>query len=265
MCLILFAYRCHPCYELLLAANRDEFYTRSTRPMDFWDEGPDLLAGRDLQAGGTWLGVTRQGRFAAITNYRDPTRVKLDAPSRGRLVSDYLLSHETAWNYLNRLMPVATAYNGFSLLLRDNEGLFYYSNHSGIPQILEPGLYGLSNHLLNTPWPKVRQGLEKLAALLQTPSEPCAAMLLSLLEDRTQAEDCELPQTGVTLEWERLLSAMFIVSPGYGTRSSTALGLTNGGELWLAEKTWPEGSSREFRLYWPTVGNSIRRSLELAP
>jgi uncharacterized protein with NRDE domain len=254
MCLILFAYRCHPRYELLLAANRDEFYTRSTCPMDFWDDAPDLLAGRDLQAGGTWLGVSRRERFAAITNYRDPTRVKPDAPSRGRLVSDYLLSYETAWNYLDRLMPVATAYNGFSLLLRDNEGLFYYSNHSGAPQILEPGLYGLSNHLLNTPWPKVCRGLEKLAALLQAQSEPCAAMLLSLLEDRTQAEDCKLPQTGVTLEWERVLSAMFIVSPDYGTRSSTALGLTNRGELWLAEKTWPEGSNREFRLCWPTVG-----------
>ncbi|MFO1432105.1 MAG: NRDE family protein [Candidatus Competibacteraceae bacterium] len=246
MCLILFAYRYRPKYELLLAANRDEYYNRPTAPMAFWEDAPDLLAGRDLAAGGTWFGVTRQGRFAAITNYRDPRTVRPEAPSRGPLVSDYLRGRESAWDYLQHLLPRAALYNGFNLLLGDAEGLFYYSNQGGAPQVLEPGLYGLSNHLLSTPWPKVKRGLEGLAALLDATTEPDTAALLRLLEDRRRAPDHLLPNTGVDLEWERLLSPLFIESPNYGTRSSTVLRIGRQDGIEVTEKTWPEGSVRAF-------------------
>jgi uncharacterized protein with NRDE domain len=251
MCLILFAYRVHPRHELLLAANRDEYYSRPTAPMQFWDHNPQILAGRDLQGHGSWLGVTPQGRLAAVTNYRDPARLRATALSRGLLVRDYLSGHDSAWNYLQRVQRWSEQYNGFSLLLRDTEGLYYFCNRSGEPRLLEPGLYGLSNHLLNTPWPKVEKGRRELAALLAADPEPSLTALLSLLEDPAQAPEAELPHTGVSLQWERLLSAIFITAPGYGTRSSTALRASRDGALWLVEKTWPEGHMREFRLHWP--------------
>ena len=247
MCLILFAYRIHPHYRLLVAANRDEFYARPTAPMAFWEEAPDLLAGRDLAAGGTWLGITRQGRFAAITNYRDPCNVRPDAPSRGALVSGYLQGQEPARDYLNRLIPKARDYNGFNLLLGDAEGLCYYSNQDGAPRILSPGLYGLSNHLLDTPWPKVERGRRQLGALLERQADPSPADLLQLLADRTPVPDEALPRTGVSLAWERTLSPMFIASPNYGTRSSTVLQLAAGGAVYVAEKTWVSGEIREFQ------------------
>ncbi len=252
MCLILFAYRAHPRYELLLAANRDEYYSRPTAPLGFWDEAPDLLAGRDLVAGGTWLGVTRDGRFAAITNYRhSAAQVRPDAPSRGPLVSDYLKGGELGWDYLQGLLPNAADYNGFNLLLGDSSGLFYYSNQGGEPQLLEPGLYGLSNHLLNTPWPKVEWGRRGLATLLDREAEPDTAALLSLLEDRQRAPDEELPDTGVGLELERVCSSLFIESSDYGTRSSTILRVSRQSQVTLLEKTWDDGSIREFCLQWP--------------
>lgn len=247
MCLILFAYRSHPQYRLLVAANRDEFYARPTAPMAFWEEAPDVLAGRDLAAGGTWLGVTRQGRFAAITNYRDPRNVRPDAPSRGALVSRYLQSQEPAWDYLNRLIPKAGDYNGFNLLLGDNGGLYYYSNQAGAPRRLSPGLYGLSNHLLDTPWPKVERGRQRLGNLLEQHPDPSPAALLELLTDRTPAPEEALPRTGVSLDWERILSPMFIASPDYGTRSSTVVRLATGGAVHVAEKTWMSGEIREFQ------------------
>lgn len=248
MCLILVAYRYHPKYELVLAANRDEYYDRPTAPMAFWEDAPDLLAGRDLAAGGTWFGITRQGRFAAITNYRDPSALRPDAPSRGPLVSDYLRDRESAWDYLQSLLPRAALYNGFNLLLGDTAGLFYYSNQGGAPQALEPGLYGLSNHLLGTPWPKVRRGLEGLAALLDETTELDTEALLRLLEDRRRAPDHLLPNTGVDLEWERLLSPLFIESPNYGTRSSTILRIDRQGGIEVTEKPWPEGNVRTFNI-----------------
>lgn len=259
MCLILFAYHTHPRYELVLAANRDEFYARPTLPMAFWEDAPDLLAGRDLEAGGTWLGVTRQGRFAAITNYRDPANMRPKAPSRGALVSDYLRGDAAAWDYLVCLAPHAADYNGFNLLLGDAEGLFYYSNQQGTPRALAPGLYGLSNHLLDTPWPKVERGRRGLAALLKADPEPSGDALLELLANRAWATDAELPNTGVSREWERALSPLFIETPGYGTRSSTVLRIAAEGEMWVLEKTWPEGGIREFRLRWPAT--HLRRNV----
>lgn len=251
MCLILIAYRCHPGYPLLIAANRDEFHDRPTAPLAFWDDAPHLMAGRDLKEGGTWLGMTRAGRFAALTNYRDPARTLPNAPSRGRLVSDYLQGGEPARVYLDRLAPRASAYNGFNLLLGDEEGLHYYANHASEPHVLEPGLYGLSNHLLDTPWPKLKRSRLLLRQLLDRQPNPTPDDLLQLLVDRTPAPDAELPRTGVPLEWERWLSPIFITAPGYGTRSSTVLLVDDRGCARLVEVTWPEASRREFQVDWP--------------
>ena len=250
MCLILIAYRCQPGYQLLVAANRDEFHNRPTAPLAFWDDAPRVVAGRDLKEGGTWLGVTRTGRFAALTNYRDPAWTAPNAPSRGRLVSDYLRSEEPARAYLDQLVPRASAYNGFNLLLGDGEGLFYYANHSGEPRALEPGLYGLSNHLLDTPWPKLKRSRLRLRHLLDQRPDPTPDDLLQLLVDRTPAPDTELPQTGVPLEWERWLSPIFITAPGYGTRASTVVLVSDDGCARMVEVTWPEGSRREFQVDW---------------
>jgi uncharacterized protein with NRDE domain len=251
MCLILIAYHAHPGYKLVVAANRDEFYERPTAPLAFWDDAPEVLAGRDLKAGGTWLGITRNGHFAALTNYRDPSRVLPDAPSRGQLVGTYLREVESARAALERLAAQAGAYNGFNLLLGDGEGLFYYSNLTGGYRALKPGLHGLSNHLLDTGWPKLRRGLAKLREVLDQRSNPDPDDLLSLLTDRTPAPDNELPNTGVPLEWERWLSPMFIEAPGYGTRSSTVLLVSDAGCARMVEMTWADGCRREFHLDWP--------------
>ncbi len=253
MCLILFAYRYHPRYQLVLAANRDEFFSRPTAPMGFWQDNRDLLAGRDLEAGGTWLGVNRKGRFAAITNYRDPAAVKADAPSRGGLVSGFLQSKQPSWDYLEKLALSAQAYNGFNLVVWDNHTLCYYSNEEGMLRILAPGLYGLSNHLLNTPWPKVNRGCSHLMRLLKCGDDLSLRTLLAILKDRTQPPDTELPRTGVSLEWERALSPMFIETPTYGTRSSTVALFEQGGEAFVLEKSWHDNDEvvRKFRMQWP--------------
>ena len=251
MCLILMAYRYHPRYPLLIAANRDEFYDRPTAPLACWEDIPQIVAGRDLKEGGAWMGIDRTGRFAAITNYRDPSRVLKDAPSRGHLVSDFLRSAEPARIYLDRLAPKASAYNGFNLVLGDAGGLFYYSNRGDEVQTLVPGLYGLSNHLLDTPWPKLERGRRALRQLLDSRPDPTPDEMLELLTDRTLAPDSDLPHTGVPLEWERWLSPIFIDAPGYGTRSSTALRVDANGRAWLVEATWADGNRREFQLDGP--------------
>ncbi len=250
MCLILIAYRSHPRYPLLVAANRDEFYDRPTAPLAFWDDIPQVLAGRDLRQGGTWMGVARTGRFAAITNYRDPTQVLPSAPSRGQLVSDYLCGAESAYVYLNRLVPKARDYNGFNLVLGDADGLFYYSNRADQWRTLAPGLYGLSNHLLDTPWPKLERGRNALRNLLDRQVDLVPDELLELLMDRTPVPDSDLPHTGVSLVWERWLSPIFIDAPGYGTRSSTALLVSDSRQACMVETTWTDASRREFQLDW---------------
>ena len=222
MCLILFSYKQHPLYPLVLAANRDEFYDRPTAPASFWEERADLLAGRDLKEGGTWLGITKQGRMAALTNYRAPASIKLQAPSRGWLIKDYLCGEEDADIYLNKLEKEADRYNGFSVILGDPFQLYYFSNHSGIRK-LSPGLYGLSNHLLDTPWPKVERGKKLLAEVLSEKEIPQPEDIFNLLKDQQRPPDELLPDTGVGLEWERILASMFIISPIYGTRSSSLL------------------------------------------
>lgn len=240
MCLILLAYKTHPSYPLILAANRDEFYDRPSAPADFWEERPDVLAGRDLKEGGTWLGITKKGRLAALTNYRDPLFIRPDAPSRGWLVRDFLCGTESPVRYLKDLSARAGRYNGFSLLFGDVSGLRFFSNRDGSSP-LTPGLYGLSNRLLDTDWPKVRRGKERLAALLSHAEVPDPEGLFSLLADRARPEDSDLPDTGIGLEWERILSSIFIASPVYGTRSSILLMVDRRGRVMFMERVFNGG------------------------
>jgi Uncharacterized conserved protein len=223
MCLIVFAYNAHPSYRLILAANRDEFYDRPSSPADFWEDAPQILAGKDLKEGGTWLGITREGKFAAITNYRDPASWKNNAPSRGKLVSRYISGNQNANNYLENIPRQTDKYNGFNLILGDRSNLFTFSNRGGEKQKLNAGIYGLSNHLLDTPWPKVVRGRKALKAALDKKGNNLEDALFTLLADRHISPDNKLPATGVDLDWERVLSSIFITSPNYGTRSSTIL------------------------------------------
>lgn len=249
MCLILFGYRCHPAFSLVLAANRDEFHARPTDPVDFWDDAPDVLAGRDRIAGGTWLGMTRSGRFAALTNIREPDRQRSDAPSRGALVADYLRGDPAPGDYLHALTTEAEHYNGFNLLVGDRFSLHYYSNRDDqSPRRLKPGLYGLSNALLDTPWPKVERGRHGLAAILDSPDGPRPEALLELLADRSPPPDDELPDTGVGLARERLLAPLFIAGETYGTRSSSVL-LIDDEQAELIERSHDGfGGERRFRI-----------------
>ncbi|MGH8751617.1 MAG: NRDE family protein [Burkholderiales bacterium] len=238
MCLILFAYKVHPDYPLLLLANRDEFYERSTAVAGWWEDHTEILGGRDLKKHGTWLAVSRTGRFAAVTNYRQGLVQKKDAPSRGALVSDYLLGKEKPADYLHQLQPQAGKYDGFNLIAGDSKELYHYSNRGGKMQKLAPGLYGLSNHLLDTPWPKVEHGKKQLIKLFSAPQPPSAEALFAILADRAVAEDQELPNTGVGQEWERRLSPVFIVTPEYGTRSSTLLFIHSDNRMRLVERSF---------------------------
>jgi uncharacterized protein with NRDE domain len=238
MCLILFAYKVHPRYRLVMAANRDEFYARPTAPLDFWPDHPEVLAGRDLEQNGTWMGVARSGRLAAVTNYRDPAAAATSARSRGHLVSDYLTGRMPPETYLNRIARDAGQYNGFNLIVGDAKDLFYFSKYERIIRRLGPGLYGLSNHLLDTPWPKVETGKQQLRALISANDDIDPDAVLKLLAHQAFADDADLPETGVGLAWERVLSPIFIASPDYGTRSSAVLTIDMEGHLRLIERTW---------------------------
>ena len=220
MCLILLSYHNHPSYGLILAANRDEFYDRPTAPLGLWPEAPHILAGRDLKSAGTWLGVTKTGRICAITNFRDPAVQIPDAPSRGFLVADYLKGSESPLTYLQKIKPEGKKYNGFNLLTGDESGIFWFSNRSGEISRLSPGIHGLSNNLLDTPWPKVAKGKNLLGKILSADEIDCES-IFTLLSDRNIPADRDLPDTGVGIEWERILSPLFIKSDVYGTRSSS--------------------------------------------
>jgi uncharacterized protein with NRDE domain len=236
VCLILFAHRAHPDYRLVVAANRDEWFRRPAAPAAFWPDAPDVFGGRDLEANGTWMGITRAGRFAALTNFRDPASNRPDAPSRGTLVREFLVGDASPEAYLGSLDEAAERFNGFSLLVGDGDVLLYYSNHRREILPLERGVYGLSNHLLDVPWPKVRDGKARLIERLNGSVD--ADGLLDVLGDARLAPDDQLPQTGVALEWERRLSALKIVTPEYGTRASTALLVAEDGEVTFVERSF---------------------------
>lgn len=249
MCLILVAWRVHPDYPLVVAANRDEFFARPTALATFWQDAPQLLAGRDLDAGGTWMGVTRNGRFAALTNFRDPAQNRTGTPSRGALVAEFLTANEAPQTYLQRIAARGGEYNGYNLLAGDGETLWWSSNMGGAPRQLTPGIYGVSNHLLDTPWPKVGAG--KTALMQAIDCLPDDEALFALLRDDGIHPDEQLPQTGIPLDWERLLSSAFVKSPDYGTRGSTVLCIDRDGWASFDEQTWLRGAKpgerRRFR------------------
>lgn len=236
MCLIFISFNDHPTYKLVVAANRDEFYHRKTAPAQYWIDHPGILGGRDLEAGGTWLGVTRKGRISMVTNYRDLKNINLHAPSRGELVTGSLLTEERTEQYLSGLQQRAGSYNGFNLIAGNTDQLWYFSNYRDGIEKLEPGQYGLSNHLLDTPWPKVARGKTLFSKILG--STFTTGDLFELLLDDQLAADDQLPDTGVGFERERALSSMFIKSPGYGTRSSTVILVDHANNLFLTERVY---------------------------
>jgi len=242
MCLILFRWQDHGRYRLALAANRDEFFERPTAPAAFWAVEPGLLAGRDLRSGGSWMGVTRGGRVAAVTNYRDPARIRAESASRGDLVTGFLLGAESPQGYALRVHRDGARYNPFSLLVADASTMWFCTNEGPQPFEVTPGVHGLSNHLLDTPWPKVARGRAALPSALERADDVEA--LFSLLADRSRAPDETLPSTGVGLERERVLSSMFISTDDYGTRCSTVLLIDHRGEVTFVERTFaPSGET----------------------
>jgi uncharacterized protein with NRDE domain len=251
MCLILFAYRFVPGSPLIVAANRDEHFSRPAAAATRWADHPLVLAGRDLSGGGTWLGVSTTGRFGALTNYRNPATHRSDAPSRGELVKAFLTGRMSASSYVRDLAREARSYNGFCLLVGDGEQLFYYSNRAGDPLEVEPGIHGLSNHLLDTPWPKVVKGREALERLTTVPFS--IDDHLAMLDDTVPADERQLAQAGLDAERERRLSSLRILSAGYGTRCSTVVRLTDAGRIDFAERTYrPDGD----------IAGEVRHQLE---
>lgn len=241
MCLILFAWQTHPRYPLIVAANRDEFHDRPTAAAAFWEKAPDMLAGRDLQAGGTWLGVSRTGRFAAISNYREPLfKPSSLESSRGHLVRDFLLDDSAPASYADYLHVQGDKYRGFNVLLGNSDSLLYVSNRVEKPAIVPAGVHGLSNHLLDTDWPKVHLGCEHLGAVLKDEQIDPEA-LLALLADESAAPRTSLSLAEMQSEPEKMTKRIFIQSPVYGTRSSTVLLIDRSGEVNFIERQYDAG------------------------
>ncbi|MEO1651995.1 MAG: NRDE family protein [Bacteroidota bacterium] len=240
MCLIAFNWQNHPRYKLILIANRDEYFHRATAPAAYWEDDPNLLAGRDLEAGGTWMGIHRRGAFTALTNYRDPQQIKSKAPSRGHLTSEFLKGNQTPLAYLKEIEPLISDYNGFNLLVGNLEELYYCSNYAKDLQKLQPGLYGLSNHLLDSPWPKVTKAKRILEGFLNQDVMPVSD-LLEAMHDSQFPPDKEVQQTGLPFEIEKQLSRMFISMPqtNYGTHSSSVLLLDKENRFFFTERRYP--------------------------
>ncbi len=243
MCLLVFAWRVHPEFPLILAGNRDEFHDRPAAAAHWWDEPEGILAGRDLQAGGSWLGVSSGGRFAVVTNYREPGTATSGRRSRGELVVDFLSSSAATGEWMDGRAGVRDEYGGFNLIIGDGGEMHYLSNRGEGRRFLDPGIYGLSNHRLDTAWPKVtaaREGLRRCVEEDRLQSEA----LLQILSDRRPADEEELPDTGVPRDWERLLSSAFIVDSRYGTRVSTIVRVGAGGRYELQERSFgPKGTA----------------------
>ncbi len=258
MCLLVFAWQSHPRYPLVFVGNRDEFHARPTAPAGWWDDAPLLLAGRDLQAGGTWAGVTRDGRFAVVTNFREPEARDPAALSRGKLVTDFLVNGQTAEAAARELDRTGAKYAGYNLLFTDGHTAGYHSNRAEARTPLPPGIYGLSNHVLDTPWPKLRRVKRAFTDSLEPRAvrEPDVEALMAPLADRRPAEDGDLPDTGIPEEWERLLSSPFIVSPEYGTRATTAVLVDSDRRVTFRERSFdPDGR----------VTTEIREAFDMAP
>lgn len=249
MCLIFISVDNHPAYKLIIAGNRDEFYSRKTAAAGFWVDHPSVLGGRDLEAGGTWMGITRNGNVSMLTNYRDPRNINPNAPSRGHLVSDFLLTSPTPENYVRQLEIKGKAYNGFNLIAGNVDELWYYSNYKPGAEKLPGGFYGISNHLLETPWPKVINGKKKIEPVLRKPVVEAEELLDLLYDDRVAADD-QLPDTGLPLERERALSSMFIKTDSYGSRCSTVILIDRNNHVEFSERIYkPDTFEHETRTF----------------
>lgn len=236
------ALKAQPTWPLVIAANRDEYYDRPTEDAAFWQDEPRILAGRDLKAGGTWLGITREGRFAAVTNFRAPRLQKEGASSRGMLVLDFLKGGQSPRGYLEKVAGRSELYNPFNLLCGEGLDYWWYSSMGAGPAPVDPGIHGISNSLPDTPWPKVKRGREALSSALERAvsegleAESLGGEIMKLLQDAEKAPDEDLPDTGVGLEWERILSPIFISSPSYGTRSSTVILMDRQGSITFLDR-----------------------------
>lgn len=239
MCLILFAFKAHAHYPLIVAANRDEHYRRPAAAAAFWDDHPQIYGGRDLEKGGTWMGITRSGRFAAVTNFREGQPAPVAPRSRGELVSEFLTGIHGAQDFVSEIAPAKNQYGGFGLLVGNPQSLVFYSNRGRSADAVSPGIHGLSNHLLDTPWPKIRRGTATMtAALAGTREDTLVADLFRLLADRTPADDDDLPDTGIDRQRERDLSSAFICGEHYGTRTSTVMLVHASGRVVFHEKRY---------------------------
>lgn len=241
MCLINFHYHSHPNYKLIVAANRDEFYDRPTANAHFWEDYPQILAGRDLEKHGTWLGITKYGRFAALTNYRDSAQMHNNENSRGEIVLEYLTGNLSPDDYIEVLKQKKELYNGYNLLIGNPNRLVYFNNIEVIMHKVKRGTQGLSNHFLNTPWPKVMKGKMMLQNYVTSQETIEPEMLFHILLNDEIAEDELLPHTGIELELERQLSPLFINTNGYGTRCSTVILITKNHDVIFVERTYHKG------------------------
>lgn len=250
MCLINFHFQGHPIYKLIVVANRDEQYARPTANAEFWEDNPIILAGRDLKQMGTWFGITKTGRFAALTNYRDPSLPETGRFSRGDIVRQFLSEDVEPVTFIRKLAKNRELYAGYNVIVGNSERLFHYNNVLDEMNKITPGTHSLSNHTLDTPWPKVVKGKQKLEDYVRmNPNEIQLNPLFKIVSDRTIAEDKELPHTGVGVEMERLLSPLFIKMPSYGTRSSTVLLIDKDDNVTFVERTFLEGEFHEEHQY----------------
>lgn len=250
MCIVSFHFAQHPKYKLIVAANRDEFYRRPTKGAHFWEDEPYILAGRDLEAKGTWLGITKEGRFAALTNFRDPKYFdRTDKRSRGEIVTNFLKSKDTPLAYLEKLHAKSNQYNGFNILLGTPDELYYYGNEEKKIKKIKAGTHSLSNALLNTPWPKVIRAKRLLKEYVTKTETVDPNILFQQLHDQTKAPDHALPNTGIGLTLERDLSPIFIRTDDYGTRCSTVILVTKDNKVEFFERTFNDGEFKEERAF----------------
>ncbi len=243
MCLIVLGRNIHPKYKLILVANRDELYERPTKVAHYWNGPNQLLAGKDLEAGGTWIGVNQMGHIAAVTNYRDPTNYQNNKASRGQIPVNFLDSRVLADQYIRNLEKESSRFNGYNLLVLDNNDLMHYNNQNGEPSKLADGIHAVSNATLNTPWPKVVRSKEMFKSIVE--SNFSHDDLIEMMGDSKTANLEDLPDTGIPKDLEEAVSAMCIRTEKYGTCSTTAITITNDGEVSFTEKSYPVGKRNE--------------------
>jgi uncharacterized protein with NRDE domain len=236
MCLIVLAYKYHPDYKLILGANRDEFYDRPADAAHQWKDNPSLLAGKDLKEGGTWCGITTDGKIAAITNYRNMKSIKKNAVSRGKIVTGYLLGNYSPEQFAGELIETAEQYNGYSLVFGNKSDLYFFSNQTKKLEEIQPGIHGLSNHLIDTPWFNVTCGKNLLKNAINNHSD-FTGKLFEMLNDKTLAPDSDLPDTGLPVETEKKISSIFVENKNYGTRSSTVILIDKDNRVTFIEKS----------------------------